>query len=305
MSTSKYLEFILNKNYRTLILMKTGIYNKMDDEKYLKKRYEAFFNKKLNLDNPITFNEKIQWLKLNDRKEEYSIMVDKFKMRDFISKSIGEKYLIPLIGVWDNVDDIDFNSLPDSFVLKTTHDSGGVVICPDKNSLNIKKAKAKLKKHLSKNYFYQDREWPYKNVKPKIIAEKYMVDSSNTELKDFKVFNFNGKSRYIQVDYNRFNGHKKNIYDLQWNLQDFNLNYPRNENMIIPKPLQLEEMIDISELLSKNIPFLRTDFYVSESNLYIGELTFYPSAGLGVFDPEYWNTYFGNLLDISNIQKVK
>lgn len=247
-----------------------------------------------NLKHPETFNEKLQWLKLHYRKPEFSAMVDKYEVKKIIAERLGEDYLIPTLGVWDCVEDIDFDDLPDQFVLKCTHDSGGLVICREKEKLDREKIKTVLQRSMNRNYYWHGREWPYKNVKPRIIAEQYMVDESGTELKDYKIFNFNGTPKLIQVDFNRFVKHTKNIYDTKWNYLDVTINYPTNPKVKIEKPECLEEMLNIAAKLSAGLPFLRTDFYVINGKIYFGELTFFPGSGFMKITPEGFDLEMGN-----------
>jgi hypothetical protein len=197
------------------------------DKLYLKVLFRLRIKEKLDLKSPKTFNEKIQWLKLYDRKPEYTQRVDKYEVRKYIADKTGEEYLIPLLGVWDRFEDIDFNNFPDQFVLKCTHDSGGVIICKNKNMFNIEEVKKKMRHFVRRNYYYGSKEWPYKDIKPRIIAEKYMVDESGTELKDYKIQCFNGEPKIIQVDFDRFtDNHKRNFYSANWEYQPFSLLYP-------------------------------------------------------------------------------
>ncbi len=271
-----------------------------NDELYLKLRYYFKFHKPLNLDNPQTFNEKLQWLKLHDKKPEYTKMVDKYEAKKYVANIIGEEYIIPTIGVWDNVDDINFDSLPNQFVLKCTHDSGGIVICKDKSKLDIAEAKNKLEKNLHRNYFTQNREWPYKNVKPRIIAEKYMEDESGYELKDYKVWNFNGKTKFIQVDYDRFSQRerKRNLYTPQWEYIKARINRSTDPEHQTSKPEKLEEMIALAEKLSAGHPYLRTDFYSIKDKIYFGELTFFPTSGFIRFYPEEFGIKLGEFIEL-------
>lgn len=274
------------------------IFDYLPDKIFLRIRYYHAFKKSLNLKHPRTFNEKLQWLKLNDRNSIYTQMADKYKVREYVSKKIGKQFLIPLINVWDSVEEIDFNILPDQFVLKTTHDSGGVRICKDKRKFNFEEATHFLGERMKKNYYYCGREWPYRDVKPRIIAEKYMADESNYELKDYKIFNFNGEPKFIQVDCDRFSNHKRNIYDIDWNLLNFKYNYENETQKIIEKPIVLKKMLNLARKLSENTKFLRTDFYVINDKIYFGELTFYPEAGFGKFIPESIDLEIGKLLEI-------
>ena len=267
----------------------------LPDKLYLKQ----ILGKKLNLKEPKTFNEKIQWLKLNDRKNQYTTMVDKYEVKEYVANIIGEEYIIPTLGIYSSFDEINFNELPNSFVLKCTHDSGSTIICKDKSEFNIEKAKEKINKALKQNYYYGAREWPYKNVKPRIIIEKYMVDESGIELKDYKIFNFDGISRLIQVDFGRFKDHKRNFYDINWNyIKELSIQYPTDPNRIIKKPENLEKMIELAQKLSQGIPHLRTDFYSINEKIYFGELTFYHGAGFEKINPENWNYELGKMINL-------
>lgn len=266
------------------------------DEMYVKMRYYAHFGVRLDLKCPKTFNEKLQWLKLNDRNPRYTKLVDKYEVKKYISEVIGSKYVIPLLGVWDTFDDIDFKSFPEQFVLKCTHDSGGIVICKDKKNFDINEAKKKLEKSLKENFFYWGREWPYKDVKPRIIAEQYMVDESGTELKDYKVLCFNGTPKLIDVDYNRYVHHMRNLYTTDWKYINAEIEYPTNHEKLIERPEKLDEMLQIASKLSKDIPFVRVDFYVINNQIYFGEMTFYHESGIGRFRPESFDYELGKMI---------
>ena len=275
----------------------TGRLNWMPDKLYLSLMFRSKMGYWMNWKNPKTFNEKIQWLKVHDRNPLYTQLVDKYEVRKYIAKKIGEEYLIPLLGVWDNVEDIDFNKLPNQFVLKCTHDSGSVVICRDKAILDFNSLKKNLKNSLSTNYYYPSREWPYKNVKPRIIAEKYMEDPSG-ELRDFKFFCFNGAIKYIQVDYDRFKEHHRNIYNTQWEQQPFSIQYPSKKDFSIKIPQEINEMIKLSQVLSKEFPHIRVDLYNVSGRIFFGELTFYHGAGFEHFSPNIWDLKIGSSLII-------
>lgn len=270
----------------------------LPDKLYLKLKYYAAFEKKLDLQNPKTFNEKLQWLKLYDRRPIYTQMVDKYEVRRYVAATVGERYLIPLLGVWDKFEDIDFSRLPDEFVLKCTHDSGGLVICKDRNSLDIEAARKKIKRCLNRNYFYHGREWPYKNVKPRIIGEKYLVDESGSELKDYKIFNFEGKAKMIQVDYNRFSEHKRNLYTAEWQYIDAAIQYPTHPEIVIDKPRTLATMLELASKLSEGYPHVRTDFYSIKDKVFFGEITFYPESGFGQFTPEAFGRGMGDWINL-------
>lgn len=277
----------------------------LPDAIYLKLKYYEVFGKRLNLRNPQTFNEKLQWLKLYDRKPEYTTMVDKVEAKKWVADKIGEQYIIPTLGVWDRAEDIDFDSLPDQFVLKTNHDSGAVIICKDKSKLNIDEVRRKLDKSLQTDYYKLGREWPYKNVKRRILAEKFMVDESGYELKDYKIFCFDGKPEFIQVDFDRFasSGHKRNLYSPSWDLLDFEYGYPSDHGHVIDKPENLDEILSLASTLSQGHPFLRVDFYTINSDSKFGETTFYPECGIGRFTPEAKDVIYGNKLKIREIQR--
>ncbi len=286
----------------SFLLNKKTIAKLFPDKVYLRLKYCLEMGKKLNLKNPETFNEKLQWLKLYNRKPEYTMMADKVEVRKYIAEKLGEEYLIPCLGVWDNPEDIDFESLPNQFVLKCNHNSGtGMIICKDKSKLDIKKAKKELKKGLKENYYLLNREWPYKNIKPRIIAEKYMVDESGTELKDYKFFCFDGKVELIQVDYGRFKEHKRNLYTLDWEFVNAQIQFPNDENYIINKPVQLKKMCDIASELSNGIPHVRIDLYSIESKIYFGELTFYHGSGVERFYPKELEYKLGEMINLERV----
>ncbi len=287
--------------YPQLLLMKldkVGLI-RLTDKKYLEYRFLSEMGYKLNLKNPQTFNEKLQWLKLYDRNPEYTKMVDKYEVREYIKEKIGEEYLIPLIGVYDKFDDIDFDKLPNQFVIKCNHDSGGLIICKDKNRLDIETARKKINRSLKTNYYYSGREWPYKNVKPRIIIEKYMEDSNKSDLIDYKLFCFNGIPKIVLVCSERFlsNNMCETWFDMNWKLIDMTESGHRVDSTI-SKPKQLKKMVELSKKLSKNIPFIRVDWYEIGDKLYFGELTFYPASGFEKFEPKEWNKKIGDMLSI-------
>lgn len=272
----------------------------LPDKMYIKLYYFAKFKHFCNLKNPQTFNEKIQWLKLNDRKPIYSKLVDKYEVRKYIEKKIGKEYLVPLYGIWEKFDDIDFDKLPQKFVLKCTHDSGGVVICKNKKNFDKKLAKETIEKCLNHNFYYIAREWPYKNVKPRIIAEKYLENKGTTEdLKDYKFMCFNGKMKCCFVCFERDENNDPliNIYDSEWNKMPFQR---KNEgsNRILEKPNKYEKMIELAEILSKEMPFARIDFYDVDDKIYFGEITLYPAGGFKRFDPDEYDKILGDWLEL-------
>lgn len=281
---NRILKYLLIKNARLF-----------PDELYLKMLFPLRTGYKLNLKNPQTFNEKLQWLKLNNRKPEMVKMVDKVDVKEYVAKIIGEEYIIPTLGVYNSVDEIDFDSLPNQFVLKCTHDSGGIVICSDKSKLDIEAAKAKLRRGLKVNYYYQNREWPYKQVKPRIIAEQYMVDESGYELKDYKFFCFDGEVKLLFIASDRGSKTEEtkfDFFDTNFNHLPFTNGHP-NSTKKIAKPQGFEEMKKIAALLSKGHPHLRVDLYDINGKIYFGELTFYHWSGMTPFEPMEWDYKLG------------
>ena len=277
------------------VLAARGVLNFLPDEQYLKLRYWAAFGRKLDLENPSRFTEKLQWLKLHDRKPEYSRMVDKYEAKQYVADKIGEEYIIPTLGVWDSFDEIDFESLPDKFVLKCTHDSGGLVICKDKKSLDKDKARTKIEKSLKNNYYLWGREWPYKNVKPRIIAEQFMVDSKTEDLRDFKFFCFGGQVRCFKVDFDRFIEHRANYYDEKSHILNFGeVMCPPDYNKKIELPKSIGKMEKLAQKLAEEDPFLRADFYDVDGKVYFGEMTFYPASGFGAFTDDEWDKLLGS-----------
>ncbi len=274
------------------------------DKTYLQIVYLLRLHKKLNLDDPKTFNEKIQWLKLYDRKPIYSVMVDKYEAKKYVADIIGEEYIIPTIGIWDKFDEIDFNVLPKQFVLKCTHDSGGLVIVHDKDRLDIGKARKKIEKSLKRNFYWKGREWPYKSVKPRIIAEKYMEDSIKGSLDDYKFFAFDGVVRalFVATERDKAEETKFDFFDSDFNHLPFTNGHPNAES-VPTKPETFDEMKHLAEKLSQGIPHLRVDFYEVDGKVYFGELTFSHWSGLMPFRPEEWDVRFGEWITIPETEK--
>lgn len=271
----------------------------MNDELYLRLLYFLRVGKILHLNPPRTFNEKLQWLKLYDRHSEYTKMVDKAAAKEYVAGIIGKEYIIPTLGVWDEFEDIDFDALPNQFVLKCTHDSGGLIVCNNKEKLDIEKAKKKINKSLRKNYFHGTREYPYKNVKPHVLVEKYMEDE-NEELQDYKLMCFNGKVKCSFVCSERFSsdGLKVTFFDRNWIKMPFYRKYP-NSKVTIFKPHSYDKMVELAEKIASKIanPFIRIDFYNIKGQIYFGEITFYPGSGMEPFYPAKWDRIFGDWID--------
>lgn len=287
-------------HYFAWLLNRPIIRNITPSSWYIKIRFYEHLNKKLNLDSPETFNEKLQWLKVNNRKNEYTQMVDKFRVRNFVREKIGPEYLIPLVGgPWRNADEIEYSELPDKFVLKCNHDSASVVICKDKKTFDIYGTNEKLNKALKFNYYWLSREWPYKNIVPCIIAEKYMEDESEQDLKDYKFFCFNGVVKFYKIDFDRFTNHHANYYDCEGHILPFGEEIcPPDFNRKLEIPQNINEMILLAAKLSKGIPFVRIDFYNINGKIYFGEITFFPAAGFGKFIPDEWDKILGDWIKI-------
>lgn len=270
----------------------------LPDKTYIQLYYFTRFHKFCDLKNPETFNEKLQWLKLYDRKPEYNRLVDKYEVKKIVSDLIGEEYVIRTLGVWDNFDQIDFDSLPERFVLKCTHDSEGVVIVHDKSKFDRAAAKEKLEACLSQNFYYIGREWPYKDVKPRIIAEEYVEDTVTGELRDYKFFCFDGTPRAMFVASDRVAGETKfDYFGTDYSSLGIKQHYPNSE--ILPeKPVNFEKMKELAEKLSAGIPHVRVDFYEADGKLLFGELTFFHFSGFMPFEPAEWDKTFGDWLTL-------
>lgn len=304
--TNKIKKFLTNPLIRFGYFSRLGLYNKLSDEKYIEKEFKLRMGYNIDLQNPKTFNEKLQWLKLYDRDTKYTKMVDKIAVKEYISKFIGEEYVIPTIEVYEKFDNIDFDKLPNQFVMKCAHDSGGIIICKDKKNLDINSARKKINKSLKNNYYYKHREWPYKNVKPRIIIEKYLDDGENSQLNDYKIMCFSGKAKCSFVCTERDNkdlGLAVTFFNLNWEKMPFERHY-RTSNKKIKKPENYDKMIELSEKLSKNIPFVRVDWYDINGKLYFGELTFFPGAGLEEFTPVEWDYKLGEMIELPKNKKV-
>lgn len=274
----------------------------VNPEKYIRKIFYKRMGYHLNLDAPTTYNEKLQWLKLYWHNPLQTTLVDKYAVKDYVSKLIGERYIIPTLGVWDSVSDIDWNSLPSQFVLKCTHDSGGLVICTDNLKFNKKDAVKKLKKSLSQNYYYYGFEWPYKDVKPRIIAEPYLRDYKLDDLPDYKFFCFNGevKALFIATERNRNDVEVKfDFFDAKFNHLPFTQGHP-NSNCKIEKNSCFDKMKELASMLSKGFPHVRVDFYEINGRIYFGEMTFFHHGGWTKFDPQEWDYTFGEWLNLPN-----
>jgi hypothetical protein len=271
----------------------------LPDSWFLRLKFKKCMGKKLNLNSPKTFNEKLQWLKLHDRNSVYTIMVDKYATKKYVADRIGEEYIIPTLGVWSRFKDINFDKLPDQFVLKCTHDSGGLVIVKDKRTFDKKQAEEKINQCLKRNFYWTGIEWPYKNVKPRIIAETYMEDSETSEMRDYKFFTFNGKAKALVIVTERQKGAgiKLDFFDMNYHHLPIR-NGHLNAKIPPRKPQTFEKMRALAEKLSEGIPQLRVDFYEVNGKIYFGELTFYHWSGIVPFEPEEWDKTFGSWIEL-------
>ncbi len=289
----EFLRSILHSNFRRFFLYRVW----MSDKRYIKRVYKKRFGVEPNLEQPQNFNEKNNWRKLHDRKPIYTSMVDKYLIKDIIKERVGEEKTFRILGVWDKPKDIDFDALPDKFVLKTNH-AGGVIVCRDKVAFDKKLAVKELKRILRINYYRASREWPYKNVKRKVIAEEYMGE----DLIDFKNYCFNGELKYTLVWKNksREDGRKPQAYfcgsyDRNWEKTDMEIGYPSLPDEITEKPECYDELVSVCEKMSAGIPFVRVDCYIINGHVYVGEMTFFPWGGFMKFKDEKWNQYLGEL----------
>lgn len=273
-------------------------FNLLPDKLFIQLKFFKNFHRFPNLKNPKTFNEKLQWLKLYDRNPYYTKLVDKYEVKKIVADLIGEEYIIPTLEVWDNAYDIDFDKLPNKFVLKATHDSGRVIICKDKSSLNFDKARKEMALSLERDFYALTREWPYKDVPRRIIAEEFIEDASG-DLKDYKFFCFNGKVEFFKIDFDRFTSHKANYYDINWKFLNFEeVVCPSDVNKTHNKPANFEKMIEFAKKLAKSLPFSRIDFYNNNGKIHFGEITFFPNSGMGKFNPQKADIELGNMIKL-------
>lgn len=288
--------YVLDADYRFVLnSSQTHKYDKMSDEEFLLKKYKAALHKTLNLDAPETYTEKLQWLKLYDRRPQYTTMVDKCAAKEYVSTKIGEQYIIPTLGIWDDPDEIDFDLLPEKFVMKCNHNSGlGMYICRDKSVIDERKIRSELKKGLAQNYYLTGREWPYKNIKRRIIAEKYMEDSACKELRDYKFFTFGGVPKVLYIAQGRGKGGHTvaDFYDMDYNHLPFTIDHDMADTPPL-KPACFDEMKQLAAILSEGTPQLRVDFYEVDGHVYFGEMTFFHCCGFEAFHPDEWDKIFG------------
>lgn len=270
------------------------------DELYIRLKWLATMDYRLNLKDPKSFNEKINWLKLHDRKPEYVTMVDKVAVKDYVASIVGDQYIIPTLAVWSRVEDIDFESLPKQFVLKTNHDSGGVVVCRDRKSFNKGKAIQILNKSLNTDYYLQSREYPYKHLSRRVFAEQYLEDDRFGELRDYKFFCFDGEVKALFVATGRMSSDSETRFDFfDSDFHHLNIINGHPNAIVTPeKPICFEEMKEVAGKLSKGIPHVRVDLYEVNGKVYFGELTFSHWGGFTPFEPESWDYQFGSWIKL-------
>lgn len=285
--------------YAALSRLRRAAFMRMPDEQYIRMLYRERFAAELNLINPQTYNEKLQWMKLNDHNPLYSTLVDKVAVRDYVRGKAGDKYLTTLYGVYDSFDDIDFHALPRRFVLKCAHDSGSFILCADKRKLNLRQARRRLTRALRANYYFASREWPYKNAVPRVLVEEYLGQPGGEGLRDYKFFCFAGRAEYIQVHFNRSVAHRTNVYDRDWNyVPERFSNFPPDPAAQILKPAEFLEMLELAETLSAGLPHVRVDLYDVDGRVLFGEMTMYHAGGMAQFSSEAFARRLGDLIDL-------
>lgn len=268
----------------------------MSDKTFLKIEHRLLLREKLNFDIPQTLNQKLQWMKVYNTDPVYSILVDKYLVREYVAKKIGKKYLIPLIGVYNNADEIDFDSLPSKFVLKANHGSGWNVICSNKSRLDVEKERKKLNEWLKMNYYWQDRERPYRNIVPKIICEEFIKTEGIESPKDYKLFCFDGVPKFFFIASDRGRNTKFDFFDMEWNRLPVKQHYPNSKDSFQP-PKRWDEMVECAKKLSEGFPHVRVDFYIDyDNNILFGEMTFGHFGGVTPFEPKEYDRYFGQFM---------
>ena len=272
----------------------------LDDERYLKMLYRARIGRPLDLENPRTFNEKLQWLKLHDRNPLYTTLVDKAEVKPWVAERIGWEHVVPTLGVWDSFDEVDFDALPERFVLKCTHDSGGLAICRDRSTFDMRAAKRKIERSLSRNFYWSGREWPYKDVKPRVLAEEYL-DAGGPDITDYKFYCFHGEPRFLYVSQGLEDHSTARIsfLSLDWEFEPFHREDYAPFETLPSKPGSFDEMQRLACVLANDIPFVRVDFYDQGSRALFSEMTFSPCSGMMPFTPREYDAEVGAMLDIA------
>ncbi len=301
-----FYNFITDSDYRFNLLNSKGLLNWIPDDIFIKYVFKKRVGYTPNLTNPQTFNEKLQWLKLYDRNPLYTTLVDKYAVKKWVADKIGEEYIIPTLGVWNSFDEINFDKLPNQFVLKTTHDSGGIVIVRNKQTFDKQAARKKLTKSLKHNYYYHTREWAYKGVCPRIIAEPYLEDARTKELRDYKFFCFNGKPKMMFIASDRQNTQEETKFDffgMEFKHLPFTNGHP-NSTKHLEKPQSFEKMKELAGILAQNIPHVRVDFYEISGKIYFGEMTFSHWSGFMSFNPSQWDKKIGDWLTLPQVKQI-
>lgn len=290
-----------NRDVKSLLLnwiweTETILCRPLPDSFCLQYQYMRRHWRLLNLKNPATFNEKIQWMKLHYRPELLRTIVDKYLVRNYVRERVGEKILVELVGVYESLDEIQWKNLPDRFVLKLTHGSGWNILCKEKSTLDMQRIYHRLRKWLGTDFYKYQREWAYKGLHPRIICERFLSDSKGEPPPDYKFFCFGGEPRVVQVDLDRTTNHTRNLYDLNWNRLPFSLKYPNCDTKEADFPKNFKEMVLICRELSRGLPFARVDLYTLDNAIYFGEITIYPGGGLEIFHPLKYNKILGDYL---------
>ena len=295
----KVIRALILPNRRFIALGHRGFYNAMPDEEYLRRMYRCQMGRELDLSNPVRFTEKLQWLKLYDRRPEYTLMADKYEAKKIIAERAGERYVIPTLGVWDTFSEIDFDTLPDKFVLKCNHDSGSVIVVQDKAKFRKRSAEKILSRGLRRNYYWPSREWGYKGIKPRIIAEQYLETLEGRSLTEYKIFCFDGQPGLILVCKGKAHsgGRTNDFYDLDFNHIPVTGYYPNSQTRDT-KPAQYDEMLEVARKLSTGIPQVRIDLYLADGRIYVGEFTFSHEGGFTNFKPEIYDEKFGAMIHL-------
>ena len=299
--SNSIMKAIRNPYLALLHLCEHKPFTSISDEAYIKLFFRAYQGYRLDLNNPVTFNEKIQWLKLYDRNPLYTELSDKYLVREYVREKIGEEYLVPLIKIWDSPDEINFDDLPNRFVMKCNHDSGSAVICENKEKLDLETARTKIKKAFKKDYYWTGREYNYKNIRKKIMCEEYLSDKGSNQLTDYKFFCFDSEPKFIQIDVNRFTDHTRNYYDTEWNFINVSYGCKCNSNLIIPKPTNFELMKELAIRLSNGIKHVRVDFYDVGDRVFFGEMTFHHGGGAMKLEPFEYDKLWGGYLHLPEV----
>lgn len=292
--------FLTDSKWRFKVLAAKGLLKPLSDKAFISYLYKKTYGKRMNWESPQTFAEKLQWLKLNERNPLHTLLVDKAAVKLYVAQQIGDEYIIPIYGEWTQFEDIDFEALPKQFVLKCNHDSGGYVICRDKSEFDAQKAKKKLVCRLKQNYYTKSREWPYKDIQPRIIAEAYIEDHELHDLRDYKFFTFCGVPKIVHIVSNRQNQDEEtygDFFDMDYNHLDLTMGH---NNAPVPpeKPKNFEKMKEFAEKLSEGTKHLRVDFYEADGQLYFGELTFFQDSGFSDIQPPEWDGILGGWISL-------